>query len=258
MKLFPQNKRIVSIIALIFLLYLSAFFIEFSIKTDTFDWFYDYLKLNISFRDMLNLFLGISASIAAWFILYHLIVPKIVFSKIISKSVKSSAPCGYSYRIKLWNIGRRDVVDLDIYIKLKIKGLTCQKKLWHTVELTKRFDKITYLAAGENRIIPFFPNNTVRFKEKIFPKHIQLRSKLEILTLEDILKLGSRSFVRVYILGNDTFSGSRKIFLSKKYYINNIKQKCFKIDLSDRDNTIYKKKRNKSFIDILFDRSSSR
>ena len=43
------------------------------------------------------------------------------------------------------------------------------KNTWNTVELEKRFDKITYLAKGENRILTIFPAKTERFAEPIFP-----------------------------------------------------------------------------------------
>ncbi|MBN1930269.1 MAG: hypothetical protein JW786_01495 [Desulfobacterales bacterium] len=177
------------------------------------------------FQYFLGIIFGVLSSLLGWYILYHLIIPKINFAPAISK-LKSQKPSnGYFYGVKLWNIGKRDVIDIDVFIKYKVKGLTKQKGLWHTVELKKRPDKLTYFPKGEKRIIPIYPEKTNRFSDPIFPKDIREKYQSGTLMLDDILMLGSISFIQVYLLGYDRFSGSRRIFMSKKYYLADLVEK---------------------------------
>jgi len=174
------------------------------------------------FQYFLGIIFGIFSSLLAWYILYHWVIPKIVFASGISKVQSTILSNGYTYKIKLWNTGKRDVIDIDVYVKYKVKGLTNRKNTWNTVELEKRFDKITYLAKGENRILTIFPAKTERFAEPIFPIEITTKFKNGELMLDDILSLRSDSYIRVYLFGYDKFSGSRRLFLSKKYYLKDL------------------------------------
>lgn len=236
-----SDKKILLIIIFgLILLFTSGVIVELKVKTDVLD---NVLTINdfISLlKQVIAILIGVITSLAAWFVLFHLITPKVVFSSKISKTKVESYANGYSYRIKLWNIGKRDIIDLDVFIRLKIKGLTSKENLWHTIDFNKRFDKIIYFGKEENRIIPFYPNKTGRFSENIFPKTIRDKVENGILTLEDVLGLGSKSFVRVYIFGFDKFSGSRKIFLSRKYFLNDIEEANF-IHI-ERDEKIYTSK----------------
>ena len=61
------------------------------------------------------------------------------------------------------------------------------------------------------------------------------------LTLEDILDLGSSAFIRVYIFGYDKFSGSRRVFLSKKYFLEDVRSLPTK--KISKDPIVYTKKK---------------
>ena len=193
------------------------------------------------FQYFLGIIFGVFSSLLAWYILYHLIIPKIVFASGISKVQSKISSNGYTYKVKLLNTGKRDVIDIDIYVKYKVKGLTNKKNIWNTVELEKRFDKLTYFAKGENRILPIFPEKTKRFAEPIFPIEIATKFRNEELMLDDILSLGSDSFIRVYLFGYDKFSGSRRLFLSKKYYLKDLLENSTKAIAMD--NNVYMNKK---------------
>ena len=180
---------------------------------------------SVVFLYFLGIIFGVLSSLLVWYILYHLIIPKIIFSSAISKLKSQKLSNGYFYGLKLFNIGKRDVIDIDVFIKYKVKGLSKQKHLWHTLELKKRFDKLTYFPKGEKRFIPIYPEKTKRFSDPIFPEDIREKYESGTLMLDDILMLGSIAFIRVYLLGYDRFSGSRRIFISKKYYLEDLVEK---------------------------------
>jgi len=50
----------------------------------------------------------------------------------------------------------------------------------------------------------------------------------QVNTLHDLLALGERARLRVFVLGYDRFSGARKIFKSKDYDTGSIRKGVFK------------------------------
>ena len=65
--------------------------------------------------------LGIIASLVAWWILTHGLVPKIKYGPFLSK-VKLDGQDNYKYRIGIRNVGNRDMIDVEIIFELIIKG----------------------------------------------------------------------------------------------------------------------------------------
>ncbi|HAT45616.1 MAG TPA: hypothetical protein DDW33_08035 [Ktedonobacter sp.] len=96
---------------------------------------YRYDPINNSLRDdpILNiivssLFVGLIISFFWWWFLQHL-APKVRFCDYILKweAEQGETPSGYKYSIQFWNAGIRDIIDVEIVARLKIKGLKQEK-----------------------------------------------------------------------------------------------------------------------------------
>lgn len=200
--------------------------------------------------DLLNFFLGLAAGIAtnlfSWWLLFHGIVPKVRFSQHIGKTAYADTghdKSAYRYRVKFENYGRRAIIDLEVMARLRIKGLDLKnKELWHTFLIPLSPDGNIYY-----RIPRLMPIGTAdRMKSKIrlhaarpinrlyinsavehldrppYPKDIRKKAKQGILLLEDLLTLGSDATIEVEAFGYDEFSGTRKLFISKLYTIEDV------------------------------------
>lgn len=55
-----------------------------------------------------------------------------------------------------------------------------------------------------------------------FPKALHKKAKDKQLTLEDLLSLGSRAKLEMFVSGYDEFSGAWKVFSSKEYLLEDI------------------------------------
>lgn len=66
--------------------------------------------------------IGLLTSMMAWHILFHRIVPSLEFFPAIYKKRTDENPSGYKYRIKFRNTGRREVLDVELFAKLRIGG----------------------------------------------------------------------------------------------------------------------------------------
>ncbi len=177
---------------------------------------------------ILGIPLGILASLIAWWILFHAVVPKIEFSHDISKSTAIDSKSGYRYRIKFENTGKRDVLDLEIFARYRIQGIKQETpKNWSIIDLHISKERIPIVKKGGNKIIRIYPEKTKHFENDMYPDEIQYKKMKLSLTLEDIFKATDNTSLQIVMFGYDSFSGSRKVFESKKYYIKNIKQGLF-------------------------------
>lgn len=86
--------------------------------------------INIAVSSILvSLLVGILISFLWWWFLQRL-APRIEFYPYILKweAAQGETPSGYKYRIQFWNAGSRDIVDVEIVARLKIKGLRHQQE----------------------------------------------------------------------------------------------------------------------------------
>jgi len=176
---------------------------------------------------LLGLLGGFALSAIFWWYLNHYMVPKISFSDEIAKRPSSLNPSGFMYRIKIKNTGKRRVIDLNVTVRIAIYELGL-KKLWNWYDIDISGKSVPMLGKGMNRLIVLRPQETLDFGRSIFPNKIQNKLQSGELSLENVLELGSKSYIRLYIFGNDEFSGARKLFFSKKYTRRDIRTGIFK------------------------------
>jgi hypothetical protein len=169
---------------------------------------------------------GIMCSTIAWWILFRKITPKIEFSKDISRKIKNEKSV---LRIKFRNNGRRDIVDVQCYVRLYIEGLNPKRpNLIRVLELTLNLAEWpTLTAKSKSKISEISLKDINDFETDSYPEHIRLKANEQTLTVEDLLFLGSSCKIQMTVFAYDAFSGVRKVFLSKNYTIDDIKDGSF-------------------------------
>lgn len=180
--------------------------------------------------------IGIVCSLFAWWLLFHGIVPKLRFSDYISKQESKENTGRFRYRVKFENYGRRRIVNLEVSVCLNIKGLSEESpQTWDVVNLKLKSPPIHAFLdpirkEGIRRFVILDINGTDDFSHKIFSETIRKKYQVRQLKLEDLLRIGNETSVRVSIMGDDAYSGSRKLFQSKKYIIEDIKEGSFQLN----------------------------
>ena len=66
---------------------------------------------------------GILSSIIFWWVFSHALVPNIQYEDFISKVETPETESGVRYRLAFRNFGRRGIVDVELFVRLSIKGL---------------------------------------------------------------------------------------------------------------------------------------
>ena len=83
-------------------------------------------------------------------------------------------------------------------------------------------------ADGKGFIVTLYPEKTGGFQRKAYPEEVRQKFQEKSLLLEDVLLLGHDTKLRVVVFGYDSFSGARRIFESRLYGLNDIKEGRFK------------------------------
>lgn len=172
--------------------------------------------------------LGIFTNFVWWVVSTKLIVPKLVFSRYISKQPieNSLNKSGFKYRIKMINSTRRPIYDLEIRVILRIKGLGTTKENASNYGIAldyegKDINKSSIF--NSNKIIQLYLNRThIFFSSDFIPNDIKEKYNSSTLKLEDLLNLGEKAYLTIHASGYDGFSGARKYYTSKKYSVHDI------------------------------------
>ena len=185
-----------------------------------------------------GLIIGLFTSFFSWWVLFRWMSPTITLSDGISKT-NSKVPInedddrsGVRYRIKFENSGRRPVVDLEVRVFVRIKGLVDPKStIWEVVHLPMETDgEKVYSIPLMNPVrksklrtrLRICLNHTNYCTKPHFPSHIREKAARKELQLEDLLSFGTAADFRVITSGFDELTGARKVFL-KTYSARDIK-----------------------------------
>ena len=170
-----------------------------------------------------GVFLGILSSLLAWAFLFHYLIPTVSFGQYIAKTKVNYNKSGYIYRFKIENTGTRRIIDIDFYPLILISGLRGNKQI-ERIKPVAGTKKTPLLIPGKARYIAIQVDKTKRFGADYMPDLIKEKYNNGTLTLEDVLSSGTKAQLLIYVFGYDEFSGTRKLFESKIYEMNDIKQ----------------------------------
>lgn len=160
-------------------------------------------------------FLGIIASFFVWYVNYHWVIPSVKFSSDISRRQLSNNHSFYQVAFK--NTGRRKILDIDVLVRIGVKGYK-NAEGWGYHAIRTNASKVPYLSPEQEnrRLVRIFDTRKeIEFVD--LPSESISKGIKGCPTLEDVLKLGEDASVQVHIFGYDSFSGTRRHFVSKNY-----------------------------------------
>jgi hypothetical protein len=163
---------------------------------------------------------GLGTSFLSWWVLFHVIVPRIEFSNKISKR-RSRDHAGHDYRVKILNLGRRSIVGVECIARLIIdwEGKNNWKAFYIPMNPAgERKTELPKIKKNGNRVLILYVSliQGIR-KSGNVPDHIKMAAEEGTLELEAILSLGANAKLKIYVSGYDEFSGARKVFESDFY-----------------------------------------
>lgn len=170
--------------------------------------------------------LGVLSSVAAWWILNHLLTPRIIFSPYISKKKNFFNKRGWIYMIKMKNTGSRSVIDVSYVAILRVSGLHMGNTTGVRIPLSYQSTPFIRRKVG-NRILRLVPTAIPRDDLSFFPNIIRDKHGAGILTIADFFENLESAKLVIHVFCYDHFSGARKLFMSKEYMYLDIREGKF-------------------------------
>ena len=171
---------------------------------------------------------GVIASWIAWWVLYHLGSPEIGMSEEIKKHKTKNTQTGYYYQFKFGNLKNKfDAVDISIGAKIYLPG-TPRKGITNIynipVDGNYQFELVPNSGktpgwARQSSLLVNDEKLRKNFDRTFFSNDLKEKAAKGVLTLEDLLGITEKALIRIYISAMDSFTGSRKVFRSKNYYL---------------------------------------
>lgn len=186
-------------------------------------------------NNLIGFGLGVLASWIVWFVVSRCIVPRIEFSKYLSRT-QPNYQDNPLYRFRLRNKGRRQVIDIDIFFRIRIKGINPRfPDTWEIIRipLGNPYNHIPFLPAPSkskyaSQTISIEAGSCEKFSRSFMPEDIRKKYHKKTLTLDDVFSITEEVEGEVIAFGYDEFSGARKMFRSKKYKKGDIRDGRFK------------------------------
>lgn len=184
---------------------------------------------------LLPILTGVLASYAVWLYTFRYLVPKIRFSPQISKISTEENNSNWKYRFKFENYGERNMIDITVIVRLQIQGLKKNlTKNWQNIYIKSTGNNYKNIAIirplrkkGRRIVVEIKTYECDFFQKNLFSEEIRSAATNKSLTLEDVLKLGRKANLQIMLLGYDEFSGTRKLFQSKIYTVEDIAEGYF-------------------------------
>lgn len=180
---------------------------------------------------------GVLASYFVWWLTFKYLTPKIKFTDSISKLPTNENNSGFRYRFKFENCGSRNMIDVDVIVRLRIRGLRPNfGNNWEVIYLptsSMEYQKLAIVRPigkplkGHKSLRPVFeikPYLCEYFETNLFSKSIREKAVNQSLSLEDVLNEGIEANLQVLILGYDQYSGARKFFESRVFGLSDIQE----------------------------------
>ena len=174
---------------------------------------------------------GVVTSLFVWWLTFKHWSPKLKIGNTISRLPTEENNSKVKYRFKFENIGKRNIRDVEVIVRLRIQGIKKERaNNWEVIYLptsSLEYDRVAIVrpTTSLNRIRPVLEIKTYEcdyFQKNFFPEEIKTKSMNNELTLEDAMRLGTRSEFQILISGTDEYSGARRYFESKIFDINDI------------------------------------
>lgn len=183
---------------------------------------------------ILSIGLSIAASFVFWLFSFKVSFTKIIFANSLAKPDDTLTDDRklQGYRFRFANVGFRDLIELDVTVKMVIEIGTRNCILRPDISNSGEHSFVTFLPGiityklkkGSNmRTMTFYPSESMRkelSKDK-YPTKIRDRAKNGNLQFKDISDIyGGNVTIRIYVYGNDRTTGARKMFESQAYTMN--------------------------------------
>lgn len=173
---------------------------------------------------------GLALSVALWYWLTHIVSPRVVFSRRISRIRDSDGE--RRYRVKITNPARRrEVIDLSYAASIEFPGLQAfdeEVASRPRLDLRSSKERTFRLPPGGHTVVAVSLPDLDELRRSHAIRAIYPAGRDHAgLGIETLLADAAKAYVRLQVLCNDGWSGARRYFTSPEYTLELVKDGDF-------------------------------
>ena len=191
----------------------------------------------MNYMDVLfNILISITASFFFWLISFKVSFTKVIFANHLANpdDTFTNMKEFYGLRVRFANVGLRDLIEITVVVKMAINDDTRDYTFLLDIADSGEQTFITFMPGiltnkikkrSSLRTYTIYPSKSMQHElsKKKYPKRIRKIAKKGQLQFEDVFKeYGKKVKLIVCIYGNDKTTGTRKMFESQHYTMDDI------------------------------------
>ena len=178
---------------------------------------------------VLGLFGGLLLSHIWWWVMSHVLVPKLVFSDEIARAEADFRKSGVRHQVAIKNVGKRSAQNVRIKLRLRVRDVRRNGgRLWDSSYVRLRNDELFVLPPGGMVRLSPLPEETTDFDSLLFDVAIREKRRQGTLSLDDVFDAYSDVDLIVQVIATDAFSRCTRVLESKHYRRSDIRNGVFR------------------------------
>ena len=182
---------------------------------------------------IISFILGVTASLLGWLLTAYMTRVKIEFPQKIYREVDMYDRSRYHYNIEVFNVGKRELIDLHMQARISIEGADKKNpklRCFSLLDLDYYSCNFPWLPFKNSKDEEWSRVNSGRliyaiemklayleFSKVFYETTIREKAQRKTLQLDDIFNTYPNAAIQFYLFGYDGFTGARKMFKSKYY-----------------------------------------
>jgi hypothetical protein len=183
---------------------------------------------------LLDIVIGLLLGLLSWWIVTRAVTPRIWISPDISKLPDSTGNATYTYRVKVFNLKKlplpkKPAIDIKITANLSILGVdSTRPKTWFRMNVpVGNTGELAYMR--HNSIFRLRLHDIPARQAARLPEHLHANIATGEIQLEDLLRLGSKSHLRVVVTAAHIYTWGRSL-AEWSFHLNHIVCGAFDAD----------------------------
>lgn len=178
-----------------------------------------------------NILISLFSAFLFWLLTFKYSPTEAAFSSQLEKSRSALGLPYHRYRIRIANLGIRDLIEVSMVARLKIRQTNYNGVVQLAIgnkgflPVLRHYPILTHKNQNCIHTLTIYPTEAARreLSKRFYTKRIQKLAKKGKISLDDIFaEYGDKVSIQIYLYGNDRTTGARQLFLSPLYTKENI------------------------------------
>lgn len=184
-----------------------------------------------------SVLVSLAASALFWTLTFKISLTDVWFSPKLEKSPSATGRPYHRYRIRFTNLGRRDLFEVSIVVRMRVQLRTTTQILYlncgdqNFLPILSRWPSFCSKASPQVPTLTITPSDSMlrELTKTFYTSHIRICAQNGKISLDDLFQeYADRIQLEIFVYGTDRVTGARQMFTSPVYTISSIQEGLFR------------------------------